>query len=42
MRLAELKQDLFYVIKIDALKRNCNESEADLKVLENQYSDLEK
>ena len=42
MRLAESKQDLLYVIKSNALKRKCNESEADLRVLENQYSDLEK
>ena len=42
MRLAESKQDLLYVIKSNALKRKCNESEADLRVLKNQYSDLEK
>ena len=42
MRLAESKQDLLYVIKNNALKRKCNESEADLRVLENQYSGLEK
>ena len=34
MRLAESKQDLLYVIKSNALKRKCNESEADLRVLE--------
>ena len=42
MRLAESKQDLLNVIKSNALKRKCNESEVDLRVLENQYSDLEK
>ena len=40
--LAESKQDLLYVIKSNTLKRKCNESEVDLRVLENQYSDLEK
>ena len=42
MRLAESKQDLLYVIKSNALKRRYNESAVDLRVLENQYSDLEK
>ena len=42
MRLAESKQDLLYVIKSNALKRKYNESEANLRVLENQCSDLEK
>ena len=42
MCLAESKQDLLYVIKSNTLKRKCNESEVDLRVLENQYSDLEK
>ena len=42
MGLAESKQDLLYVIESNTLKRKCNESEVDLKVLENQYSDLEK
>ena len=42
MRLAESKQDLLYVIKSNALKRKCNESGAQLRVLENHYSDLEK
>ena len=42
MRLAESKQDLLYVIKSDASKRKCDESNADLTVLENQYSDLER
>ena len=42
IRLAESEQDLLYVIKSNALKRKHDESEADLRVLENQYSDLEK
>ena len=42
MRLDETKQGLLYVIKSNALKRKYNESEADLRVLGNQYSDLEK
>ena len=42
MGLAESKQDVLYVIESNTLKRKCNESEVDLKVLENQYSDLEK
>ena len=42
MRLAESKQDLLYVIKSNPLKRKYNESEADLRILGNQYSDLEK
>ena len=42
MPLAESKQDRLYVIKSNALKRKCNESEADFRVLENQYSDPEK
>ena len=42
MHLAESKQDLLYVIKSTVLKRKYNESEADLRILENQYSDLEK
>ena len=42
MRLTESKQDLLYVIKSDASKRKCDESNADLTVLENQYSDLER
>ena len=41
MRFAGSKQDLLYVIKSKALKRKY-ESEADLRVLENQYSDLRK
>ena len=42
MCLAKSKQDLLYVIESNTLKRKCNESEVDLRVLENQYSDLEK
>ena len=42
MHLAESKQDLLYVIKTNAMKRNYNGSEANLRVLGNQYSDLEK
>ena len=42
MHLAESKQDLLYVIKTNALKRKYNGSEANLRVLGNQYSDLEK
>ena len=42
MQLAESKQDLPYVIKSHAFKRKFNESKADLRVLENKYSDLEK
>ena len=42
MRLAESKQNLLYVIRSDASKRKCDESNADLTVLENQYSDLER
>ena len=42
MRLTESKQDLLYVIKSDASKRKCDESNADLTVVENQYSDLER
>ena len=42
MRLDETKQDLLYVIKTNALKRKYNGSEANLRVLGNQYSDLEK
>lgn len=42
MHLAESKQDLLHVIKTNALKRKYNGSEANLRVLGNQYSDLEK
>lgn len=42
MQLADSKQDLPYVIKSHALKRKYNENKADLRVLENQYLDLEK
>ena len=42
MHLAESKQDLLYVIKTNALKRKYNGSEANLRVLGNQYSDLVK
>ena len=42
MQLAKSKQDPLYVIKSNALKRKCDESKGDLRVLENQYSDLEK
>ena len=42
MRLTESKQDLLYVIKSYASKRKCDESNADLTVLENQYSDPER
>ena len=42
MHLAESKQDLLYVIKTNVLKRKYNGSEANLRVLGNQYSDLEK
>ena len=42
MHLAESKHDLSYVIKGNMLKRKCDERKADLRVLENQSSDLEK
>ena len=42
MRLVESKQDLLHVVRGNVLKRKCNKSEADLGVLENQYSDLGK
>ena len=42
MYLTKSKQDLLYMIKSNALKRKCDESKADLRVLENQYSHLEK
>lgn len=41
MLLAESKHDLAYVIKGNALKRKCDESKKDLKILEDQYSNLE-
>ena len=42
MRLAESEQDQLYMIKSNALKRKCDENKADLRVLVNQDSDLEK
>ena len=42
MPLAESEQDQLYMIKSNALKRRCDENKADLRVLVNQDSDLEK
>ena len=40
MELAEKKQEWAYVMKSNALKRKCEETRGDLKVLEEQYSVL--
>ena len=40
MLLAEFKKDLRYVVKSNALKRKCDESNKNLELLEEQYSVL--